>query len=135
MDCLLQRVVAYRCALFREELCIKERLFEEEQRRREAQSMLENAAWLEIERVAQEEFRRKRQVEEQRKKERDEREVRTLIYLERCATELFISLFFQRLIREEWESLKQKEKAEDESKEREKREKEVMHLLIELLLV
>ena len=37
---------------------------------------------------------------------------------------------FQRLIREEWEALKEKEKAEKEAKEREKMEKEVIQLLI-----
>lgn len=57
---------------------MKERLLEEQERQREAKSMLENAAWLQRERIAQEEFRRKRQLEEQRAKEREEREVRAV---------------------------------------------------------
>ena len=67
------------CALFREELFLKQRLQEDKRRREEARSMLENAAWLERERLAQQEFQRKRELKEKRAREREEREVRNNI--------------------------------------------------------
>lgn len=40
--------------------------------------MLENAAWLQRERLAQGEFQRRRKFEEERRKEKEEREVRNV---------------------------------------------------------
>ena len=54
----------------RDEVCS-----EEEDRRYEAQRLLENAAWLERERIAQDEFRKKKELEDQRKREKEHREV------------------------------------------------------------
>ena len=48
----------------------------EELRLEEARSMLENAAWLQRERLAQEEFRKKQVLQEQKRREKEEREVR-----------------------------------------------------------
>lgn len=62
--------------LFREKMCREERKLAEALKREEAKSMLENAAWFERERLAQEEFRNKREVEDRKRKEREEREVR-----------------------------------------------------------
>lgn len=59
----------------RDEVCEKERRVEEEEKSREVQRMLDNAAWLERERLAQEEIRKRKEVEEQRRKEKEEREV------------------------------------------------------------
>lgn len=86
-----------------EAVCKEERRVAEELRRDEARSMLENAAWLQRELLDQQEFRRRRELAEKRRTEQEARE---------------------RLIREEWESLRQKENEENEIKEREKMEKE-----------
>ena len=56
-------------------MCEEERRLEERLRQEVAKSMLENAAWLERERLAQEEFGRKRALEEQRTQAKEEREV------------------------------------------------------------
>lgn len=64
------------CAFIREMICEEERRLAEEFRRDEARSMLENAAWLQRERLAQEEFSKRRELEEKRRSEREEREVR-----------------------------------------------------------
>lgn len=92
-----------------EAVCKEERRVAEELRRDEARSMLENAAWLQRELLDQQEFRRRRELAEKRRTEQEARE---------------------RLIREEWESLRQKENEENEIKEREKMEKEVTFLLL-----
>jgi hypothetical protein len=60
---------------FRETLCAIERRLADELRREEARSLLQNAAWLERERIAQEEFRRRKKLEDERQKEKEEREV------------------------------------------------------------
>ena len=60
---------------FREQLCEDERRLEDEERRREALRLLQDAAWLETERMAQEEFKKKKQIEDQRRKEKEDREV------------------------------------------------------------
>lgn len=64
------------CIFIREGVCEEEKRLAEELRRDEARSMLENAAWMQRERVAQEEFSKKRELEERRRSEREEREVR-----------------------------------------------------------
>lgn len=56
-------------------MCEEEKRLAEELRQAEAQSMLENAAWLERERIAQEAFKKTKELEEKRRKEKEEREV------------------------------------------------------------